>query len=153
VLRSLTKTWGLAGLRIGYVLADAERIAALGRAQPLWAVSTPGLTAIAACMEPAALAQAAGAAVGIAADRGYLLGRLGELADAGVEVAGEPAAPFVLVRLPGAAAVRLRLRDLGFAVRRADTFPGLGPDWLRLAVRDPRTTDRFAAALAKALAG
>lgn len=41
VLRSLTKTWGLAGLRIGYVLADPATVTALAAAQPLWAVSTP----------------------------------------------------------------------------------------------------------------
>lgn len=150
VLRSLTKTWGLAGLRIGYVLAGPGHIARLERAQPLWAVSTPGLTAIAACVEPAALAEAATAAVTIAADRHRLVARLGRFA--GLEIAGEaPAAPFLLIRLPGADVVRERLRDLGFAVRRADTFPGLGPDWLRVAVRDPDTTDRFVAALGKAL--
>lgn len=42
VLRSLTKTWGLAGLRIGYVLAAPETVALLERAQPLWPVSTAG---------------------------------------------------------------------------------------------------------------
>ncbi len=151
VLRSLTKTWGLAGLRVGYVLGDRERVAALRRAQPLWAVSAPGLTAAEACSAPAALAEAEEAARRIAADRDHLLRRLAEFDD--VEVAGPARGPFILLRLPGAVAVRERLRDLGFAVRRADTFPGLSPDWLRLAVRDPATTDRFAAALSKALTG
>jgi histidinol-phosphate aminotransferase len=32
-------------------------------------------------------------------------------------------------------------------VRRGDTFPGLGADWLRLAVRDTATTDAFVATL------
>lgn len=151
VLRSLTKTWGLAGLRIGYVLAGAAHVALLERAQPLWAVSTPGLTAIEACVAPAAVAEAEAAALSIAADREHLLARLGEFG-AVVEVAGcSPAAPFLLIRLAGAAGVRERLRELGFAVRRADTFPGLGPDWLRVAVRDRDTTDRFMAALSKAL--
>jgi histidinol-phosphate aminotransferase len=151
VLRSLTKTWGLAGLRVGYVLSDPERIAALERAQPLWAVSTPGLAAIEACVAPPASAEAERAAAVIAEDRAYLLARLGEFEP--LVVAGDaPAAPFVLVRLPDAAAVRLRLRELGFAVRRADTFPGLDSQWLRLAVRDRDTTDRFVEALAKALA-
>lgn len=36
VLRSLTKTWGLAGLRVGYVLAAPDTVAMLERAQPLW---------------------------------------------------------------------------------------------------------------------
>jgi histidinol-phosphate aminotransferase len=46
--------------------------------------------------------------------------------------------------------VRQRLRAAGFAVRRADTFPGLGPDWLRIAVRDRAVSDAFVEALAKA---
>jgi histidinol-phosphate aminotransferase len=151
VLRSLTKTWGLAGLRIGYALGEAELVAELGRAQPLWAVSTPALAAAQACVAPDALVEAAEAARRATADRAYLVARLREFS--AVEVAGDtPAAPFVLLRMPDAADVRLRLRELGYAVRRADTFPGLGPDWLRVAVRDRRTTDGFANALATAVA-
>ena len=149
VLRSLTKTWGLAGLRIGYVLAPAPLIAALGAAQPLWPVSTPALAAAEACSTPAALAEADRAAAVAAGQRAHLLQGLAALP--GVRVHGEPAASFVLVELPGAAGVRLRLRDAGFAVRRGDTFPGLGPDWLRIAVRDQDTTDRFLTALAAVL--
>ncbi|MGC3005106.1 aminotransferase class I/II-fold pyridoxal phosphate-dependent enzyme, partial [Streptomyces sp. G35A] len=69
VLRSLTKTWGLAGLRIGYVLAAPETVAELERAQPLWPVSTPALAAAEACVSTAALAEAAHAAHRVAADR------------------------------------------------------------------------------------
>lgn len=151
VLRSLTKTWGLAGLRIGYVLGAGARLAPLRRAQPLWAVSGPALVAAEACSAPAALAEAAEAAVRGAADRAYLLARLGAVP--GVRVAGSaPAGPFVLLRVPHGGAVRERLRALGYAVRRADTFPGLGPDWLRVAVRDRATSDGFASALDASLA-
>jgi histidinol-phosphate aminotransferase len=150
VLRSLTKTWGLAGLRIGYLLAAPETVAELARAQPLWAVSAPALAAAVACMEPRALAEAARAADMVTADRAYLVARLREVP--GVEVAADPpAAPFLLLRLPAAGAVRLRLRELGWAVRRADTFPGLDPTWLRVAVRDRRTSDAFTEALAAAM--
>lgn len=45
VIRSLTKTWGLAGLRVGYLLAAPGIVARLAAAQPLWAVSTPALAA------------------------------------------------------------------------------------------------------------
>jgi histidinol-phosphate aminotransferase len=48
--------------------------------------------------------------------------------------------------------VRDRLRASGYAVRRGDTFPGLGPDWLRIAVRDRDTSTAFTTALARALA-
>jgi histidinol-phosphate aminotransferase len=39
--------------------------------------------------------------------------------------------------------VRQALRERGFAVRRGDTFPGLGPDWLRIAVRPEAVSDSF----------
>ncbi|MCP9208221.1 Rv2231c family pyridoxal phosphate-dependent protein CobC [Streptomyces cucumeris] len=150
VLRSLTKTWGLAGLRIGYVLADEGTIAALERVQPLWPVSTPALVAAEACCGAPALAEAERAAERTADDRAHLAARLAEFPE--VRVCGPAAGPFLLIRVPGAAALRDALRELGFAVRRGDTFPGLGPDWLRLAVRDRATTDRFVIALSKALA-
>ncbi|MFF7895604.1 Rv2231c family pyridoxal phosphate-dependent protein CobC [Streptomyces sp. NPDC007907] len=151
VLRSLTKTWGLAGLRIGYVLAAPETIEELERAQPLWPVSTPALAAAEACVGPRALAEAAHAAHRIAADRAHLLAGLARFAPAGLRVAGPARGPFVLVRVDGASAVRRRLRDLGYAVRRGDTFPGLDEKWLRLAVRDRSTTDGFLRALRRAL--
>ncbi|MER7055896.1 Rv2231c family pyridoxal phosphate-dependent protein CobC [Streptomyces sp. NPDC000351] len=151
VLRSLTKTWGLAGLRIGYVLAAPETITELERAQPLWPVSTPALAAAEACVTPRALAEAAHAAHRVAADRDRLVAGLAQFAGAGVRVAGPAEGPFVLVRLPDAAAVRHRLRGLGYAVRRGDTFPGLGEEWLRLAVRDRATTDGFLRALGRAV--
>ncbi|WP_326676614.1 Rv2231c family pyridoxal phosphate-dependent protein CobC [Streptomyces sp. NBC_01237] len=149
VLRSLTKTWGLAGLRIGYVLADPVTIALLAEAQPLWPVSSPALAAAEACMEPRALVEAAEAADRITVDRAHLLAGLAEF---GEVRAVEPAqGPFVLLRMERAAEVRERLRLLGFAARRGDTFPGLGPEWLRLAVRDRVTTNRFLQALDQAL--
>ncbi|MEU5115414.1 Rv2231c family pyridoxal phosphate-dependent protein CobC [Streptomyces longwoodensis] len=151
VLRSLTKTWGLAGLRIGYVLAAPETVAALERAQPLWPVSTPALAAAEACVSARALAEADRAAHRVAADRAHLVAGLEEFAGDGVRVAGPAEGPFVLLGVAGATAVRRRLRDLGFAVRRGDTFPGLGEDWLRVAVRDRGTVNAFLQALDRAL--
>ncbi|MGV9346911.1 Rv2231c family pyridoxal phosphate-dependent protein CobC [Streptomyces spiralis] len=151
VLRSLTKTWGLAGLRIGYVLSDPETVAELERAQPLWPVSTPALAAAEACVEPRALAEAEAAAHRIAADRAHLVAGLGALAAHGVRVVEPAEGPFVLVRLPGAAEVRRRLRERGYAVRRGDTFPGLGAEWLRVAVRGRGVVDGFLAALSEVL--
>jgi histidinol-phosphate aminotransferase len=70
----------------------------------------------------------------------------------GVRVVPGAAASFLLLRVE-ADGIRDRLRAAGFAVRRGDTFPGLGPDWIRIAVRDRATNERFAAALARSLAG
>ncbi|MBQ0970503.1 Rv2231c family pyridoxal phosphate-dependent protein CobC [Streptomyces griseoincarnatus] len=151
VLRSLTKTWGLAGLRIGYVLAAPETVAQLERAQPLWPVSTPALAAAEACVSPAALAEAEEAARVVAADRAHLIAGLRDFASHGLRVTDPAEAPFVLVRVPAAADVRERLRSLGYATRRGDTFPGLDEEWLRLAVRDRKTTEGFLRALGRAL--
>ncbi|MFF8376762.1 Rv2231c family pyridoxal phosphate-dependent protein CobC [Streptomyces sp. NPDC015661] len=149
VLRSLTKTWGLAGLRIGYVLAGPETIAALERTQPLWPVSTPALVAAEACMSRAALAEAEHAAHRIGVERAHLLAGLAEFDEVRTVAGAE--GPFVLLRIDGADVVRERLRSLGFAARRGDTFPGLDRNWLRLAVRDRATTNRFLQALDQAL--
>jgi histidinol-phosphate aminotransferase len=144
VVRSLTKTWGLAGLRVGYALGPPGLIARLGAQQPHWPVSTPALAALVACSTPAARAEAEAAAGELESARKALLAAL----PPGVEVIGDPRSSFVLLRVPDGARVRERLRDAGFAVRRGDTFPGLSPDHLRVAVRDPETSRAFATALA-----
>nr|BFE75980.1 Rv2231c family pyridoxal phosphate-dependent protein CobC [Actinoplanes digitatis] len=149
VLRSLTKTWGLAGLRIGYALGPACLLARLAAAQPLWAVSTPALAAAAACAAPAAVAAEREIAAELARERDHLVARLADVPD--VTVAGTPASAFVALRVARAAEIRLELRKRGYAVRRGDTFPGLGADWLRIAVRDTATTDAFVATLVDVL--
>jgi histidinol-phosphate aminotransferase len=147
VVRSLTKTWGLAGLRVGYALGEPALLRRLAAVQPLWPVSTPAIAAAVACAGPQAVAAAEQIARRTAAERAHLVARLEKLP--GVRVAGEPASSFVLVRIDGADRIRLALRERGFAVRRGDTFPGLGPDWLRIAVRDTAITDAFADTLAE----
>lgn len=147
VLRSLTKTWGLAGLRVGYAVGDAAVLASLREAQPLWSVSTPALAAAMACCEPEALAQAEESARAAESDRHYLEQRLRELPAVTLPAAEHARAPFVLIHTPGADKLRLRLREeSGYALRRGDTFPGLGPDWLRIAVRGREITDALTAA-------
>jgi histidinol-phosphate aminotransferase len=138
VIRSLTKTWGLAGLRVGYLIAAAGLIEQLAAVQPRWPVSTPALAAAIACSNEQALTEAAEAAVEIDRQRAYLLDALGL---SGVATYGVARGPFVLVRVDGGAVLREALRERGYAVRRGDTFPGLGPDWLRIAVRPEEITD------------
>ena len=139
VLRSLTKTWGLAGLRIGYLLGPADVVARLAAVQPLWPVSTPALAAAVACASDRAVAAEERIARELTARRDHLVAGLAALP--AVTVAGRPASNFVLVHVPDGARLRQRLRAAGFALRRGDTFPGLGPDWLRIAVRDTATSD------------
>ena len=149
VVRSLTKQFSLAGLRIGYVLAGPAVVDALQHGRPLWPVSSPALAAARACVGAAGTEQSRA----WAHEGSRVLARCVDRFDAvpGVEVTRPAAAPFVLLRVIDGAGVRARLRELGFGVRRCDTFPGLGPDWIRVAVRDDATNDRFARALAQAV--
>lgn len=148
VLRSLTKTWGLAGLRAGYLLADPDTVLRLGQAQPLWSVSTPALVATEACCAPEAVAEADAWARELEARRAEFAG---ELRAAGLDVLPGAAASFLLARAPDGEWLRARLRENGIAVRRCDTFPGLGPDWVRIAVREPESTRRLTRVLAQLL--
>ena len=149
VVRSLTKTWALAGLRVGYLLAAPELVAALREVQPLWAVSTPALVAAEHCSAPPALAEAAAAGEATSRERARLAA---ELTGLGLSVTPGSVAPFLLCEAPGFPQVRARLRGTGIAVRRGDTFPGLGPDHFRTAVRDRAASDRLVGALWAVLA-
>lgn len=150
VLRSLTKTWGLAGIRAGYALGDRAVVTAMSAQQPPWAVSGLAAAAMIACCTPAAIAEAEQAACLFDARRAYLTDGLAAL---GLPPAGHPRTPFVLVDTRPAAPpeqpdqIRIRLRAAGFAVRRGDTFPGLGPGWIRVAVRDEAVSGQFLQAL------
>ncbi|WP_278262639.1 pyridoxal phosphate-dependent aminotransferase [Nocardia sp. AG03] len=148
VLRSLTKTWALAGLRCGYALGAPEVLARLTHGRPHWPLGTLQLEAITATAEPAAVAESRRYAQRIAADRAAMIARLTSL---GLDVHTPATGPFLLLRVPDGALLRKRLADRGIAVRRADTFPGLGPDHLRLAVRGPAEVDQLIDALRTAL--
>ncbi|HWM59347.1 MAG TPA: Rv2231c family pyridoxal phosphate-dependent protein CobC [Pseudonocardia sp.] len=150
VFRSLTKTWALAGLRAGYALGDPAVLARLAGPRPPWPVSTPALNAVIACCQPAAVARAHAAAERLAEQRAHQAAALGGVPGVAV-LPGQ--APFLLLRLPDGRGepVRHALRAAGIAVRRGDTFPGLGPDHIRVAVRAPEQVARLTAALTEAL--
>jgi len=131
VLRSLTKTWSLAGLRVGYALGSPDVLARLTEQRAHWPVGTLQLTAIAACCAPEAVAEAAADAARLVALRAEMVAGLESV---GVDVV-EGRAPFVLFGAPGAERLRKRLHNKGIAVRRCDTFVGLGERYLRAAVR------------------
>jgi histidinol-phosphate aminotransferase len=144
VLRSLTKTWSLPGLRAGYALADPALLARLATNRPQWPVGTLVLEAVTACCEPLAVAEAALAATELAAHRESLTAALTGL---GITVNQPAGAPFLLLHIEDGARLRVGLRARGIAVRRADTFPGLTPDHLRVAVRSPGHAAPLIAAL------
>ncbi|WP_199441486.1 Rv2231c family pyridoxal phosphate-dependent protein CobC [Umezawaea beigongshangensis] len=149
VLRSLTKAWGLAGLRAGYLLGEPGLLARLCAHRPRWPVGSLVLEAVTACCEPAATASAEVFAAEHAEHAAHAVRALRDVP--GVELVTEPRAPFLLLRVRDGEAVRAALRDDGIAVRRCDTFPGLDADHLRVALRPPEEFDVLVKALSAAV--
>ncbi|MCV7433105.1 threonine-phosphate decarboxylase [Mycolicibacterium bacteremicum] len=131
VLRSLTKTWSVAGLRVGYALGAPEVLARLSARRAHWPLGTLQLEAVTACCAPAAVAEAQEGARRLAVLRAEMVRGL---RTAGIDVV-EGRAPFVLMRVGDAELVRKQLDASGIAVRRCDTFVGLDGGYLRVAVR------------------
>ena len=134
VIRSLTKHWGIPGVRAGYLLADDALVAELRRGQVPWSVSTTAAAAMVACATDEARIEAARRARELQAWRADLEESLARL---GIQHIPSRAS-FVLAEVGDG--VHAALRATGIAVRRADTFPGLGPSWVRIAVREPART-------------
>ncbi|MFT4043462.1 MAG: Rv2231c family pyridoxal phosphate-dependent protein CobC [Gordonia sp. (in: high G+C Gram-positive bacteria)] len=132
VIRSITKTFGLAGLRAGYLLAAPPIVARLTAGRRPWPLSTLALIALAECAGASGQQYCEHLARRVVDERAAMIGLL---ADAGVTVLGNPAAPFLLISERSGLLVKERLRANGFAVRSAANFVGLGDDHLRLAVR------------------
>lgn len=138
VIRSLTKTYSLAGLRVGYVIAHPDVITRLATRRNPWPVSSLAAVAAIACLS----AEGREYAAQVRAD---LPARLTHLATGlrahGFSTVDAPRAPYLLARHPDAARIRSDLRNQQIAVRRADTFPGLDDTWLRFAARGRHPTD------------
>lgn len=145
VVRSVTKLWGLAGLRAGYLLAPPWLVDRLrSRCQP-WAVSTPALAAVAACATDEQ--HRVEVARRVAREREHLAGTLAALTQVDV---WSGAANFLLLRVPDGPRVHAGLLERGIAVRPS-TFPGLDARHLRASVRDTASNEQLAGALAEVL--
>ena len=138
-LRSMTKDYALAGLRLGYAVGHVSLIAALGQVRPAWNVN--------------ALAQAAGvAALG---DEVHLRATLVALSQANEELVialrklglspFPSAVHFFLVDVGDGCAFRRRLLREGILVRDCASF-GL-PVYVRIATRRPGENARLVAAI------
>ncbi len=144
VVRSVTKTFGLAGLRAGYLLASPRVIEAMSVGRRHWPVGTLTLAALRECLGPDGQAYALAQARSVVAERSHLVA---SMAAVGLIPAAEPHAPYVLVETAGALDLKASLRDRGFGVRSCANFVGLGVDHLRVAVRPADVTDALIAAV------
>lgn len=121
LLRTLSKAFGLAGLRLGYVVANPSVINQLAAVRQIYSVDVVAqAVALAAVQQRDALEPVV---ADIVAERARFSAALSELP--GVQV-WPSEANFVLVRMPDAARVRARLRDeFSILVRDFSSAPGL----------------------------
>nr|VFJ56630.1 MAG: L-threonine O-3-phosphate decarboxylase /adenosylcobyric acid synthase (glutamine-hydrolysing) [Candidatus Kentron sp. FW] len=154
VLRSMTKFYGIPGLRLGYAIASEEIARRIAAFLPPWSVGN--------------LAQAVGTAV--LADSAYAhrtrveVARLREQLEKGLLALGSDlrvfpsGANYLLVRLgksnPDAATLARRLLAGGIAIRVCDNYAGLndeGNRYFRIAVRPEEENERLLDGLARSL--
>lgn len=144
VLRTLSKAWGLAGARIGALLADEEIIDLLRRIMPPYPLPTPSVAAALAALDDAGR-RLTGERVGlIGAERERMATALAKLP--GISRVYPSQANFLTAAFNDAAGARRALTDEGFAVRDVGKYPGLA-GCLRLSIGLPEENTRLLATL------
>lgn len=145
ILRSMTKDHALAGVRLGYMLAEPGLIAVMRELQPSWSVNTVAQAAgLAALGDQGHLDEARTV---VAESKRYLCRELEALGIA----ANSPAANFILAKVGGAAKMRTALLRRGIAVRDCTSF-GL-PGHIRIAIRRREECEKLVEALREEWSG
>ncbi|WP_158853339.1 aminotransferase class I/II-fold pyridoxal phosphate-dependent enzyme [Halorhabdus sp. CUG00001] len=136
VARSLTKLFGLPGIRAGFAVATGEVREAMVAARRPWNVSVPALATGRYCMRQSGFVAETRRRIREQRDR--LRDGLNDRFDV-----RPSSAPFLLVEVgePGVDAVLSTAREYDVAIRDARTFRGLA-NHVRIAVRDRTATDR-----------
>ena len=142
VARSLTKLYGLPGLRAGFAVATGDDAAALSTARRTWNVGTPALRVGTYCLRQTEFVRETRRRVRRERER------LREAISARFDVVPSEA-PFLLIDLGDRdpAAVVADVREHGIAIRDATTFRGLDRH-VRVAVRESAENDRLLEVLA-----
>lgn len=151
VLHTLSKAFGMAGARCGYVLAAPDVIEVFGAIRQIYSVNV--LTQAASLTAVRARDAFSETIRMVSQERDRMKGALDAMAEQGRAVKAWPsAANFLLVRVPEAAEVRRRLRDdHSILVRDFSAAPGLA-DCLRITVGTPEENGAVLAALDELLA-
>jgi len=150
VLRTLTKIFALAGLRVGYAVASKDNIAQLEDFQPPWSVSSLAQAAAVAAIKDRQF---------LVFSRKYLSGEKKFLREAFSRIDGLKVWPgqanFVLLQILDkrftAASLRRKLLERGILVRDCADFRGLDQRFIRVAVSSRANNQALVKALGEFL--
>lgn len=146
LLKAFTKSFGMAGLRLGYCLSGNDRLLArMGKANQAWNVSIPAqLAGTAALKEQAFLSRAR-----------EIIHSQRPLMAAALEKMGCTVIPSRVNFLLFYKETELRapLLDRGYQIRSCANYPGLGPGWYRIAVKLPEQNQGLLDAMEEILSG
>lgn len=149
VLRSLTKFYGLPGLRVGYAVAARSVVDQVRRLVPPWSVNAMGQVAAIAALQDTAHAKKSLAFM--KKERARFSRGLSSMFGCRVMPAH---ANYIYVELPGgwhASEVTARLRRDGILIRDCSSIPGATTGSIRVAVRSKRDNDRLLKSLTRLL--
>ncbi len=143
LIRSMTKFYGIPGLRLGYLLTSENLAGRIGAHLPPWSVNTFAQIAGAYCLEQEQYRTASLAFM--AQERSRMLARFNELKGCR---AFPSEANYILVQLDASAADAARLQQDLLAserilVRDCSSFEGLDNRHVRFAIRLPEQNDRL----------
>lgn len=145
ILKAFTKLYGMAGLRLGYLLcADTALVERLREAAQPWAVSTVAQTAGIAALSSTGYVEQLRELV--RTERTYVKE---QLADLGISAQGE--ANYLFFELDDNGKLTNRMKQRGILIRDCSNYPGLGPGSYRIAIRTRPENEQLIAALAEAL--
>ena len=142
IIRSMTKFYGLAGLRLGYALAPPFIISGLKKYQPPWTVNTLAQFAGIYCLKQDDFKEKT---------LKFMENERQRLAEKISRIDGFSVFPsstnFLLVKLsenlPPAEQLKEFLLKRGLLIRDCSSFPGLGRHFFRVCVRTPDENDRL----------
>ena len=147
ILKSLTKYWGAAGVRIGALLSNIANITALRYREPLWKISAFDMHYILAALNDKDFPEKS--KVQNAANKALLLSILKR--SPLIDTIHPSNANFVLVKLKGidAPSLQAKLQPYRILIRDCSNFDGLDQTYIRLAVKEKNKIQHLLKALQK----
>jgi threonine-phosphate decarboxylase len=145
VLRSMTKFFSMAGLRLGYVISNANTIKRLAKRVPPWSVNTLAAAAAESVRDGRYIRKVNG---WLEMEKDFVFQGLGSIK--GLK-AFESSANFLMVKITDGSLTAPKLKSIlfekGILIRDLSSFRGLGPRFFRIAIKKRRENEILIRAL------